>query len=153
MKSFVLAFAAILAAAVVAAADKPEVSKQLQGRWIGIRVQTGDNIVEGNEAKVIGVTVEGNIATWRLGEATRKTKITFLGSSDNQRTMEIDFTDVDETSDDKGKVFEGIYEFRGETLHICLNPDESPKQRPVEFVAPEGSTWVAIALRREATTP
>src|SRR5688572_20362886 len=55
---------------------------------------------------------------------------------------------IDIKQADSEKPYYGIYTLDGDTLKICMSPDEG-KPRPTEFTAKEGSGLMILELKRE----
>jgi uncharacterized protein (TIGR03067 family) len=73
-----------------------------------------------------------------------------LPDKEIQGTYTIDATkkpkQIDVSHD--GKTMEGIYEFDGKQLKLCIG---EPAQRPTEFASPEGSHTMLMVLKRAKT--
>jgi uncharacterized protein (TIGR03067 family) len=54
-----------------------------------------------------------------------------------------------EVGSEKGHTLEGIYEWKGDELKLCLFLDFTSRTRPVEFETRDGSNRVLFVLRRE----
>ena len=125
---------------------------------ISVWCQSGLSEVQGKWREV-GRTTEGAAVTEGLAiitqEATGKMTTSVGGQVVYVGTARIGTVKVPRNIDyvqtspgeGQGKIRQGIYEFKGETLRVCLAPPGVP--RPKEFEAPEGSKFVLSEYTRE----
>jgi uncharacterized protein (TIGR03067 family) len=74
------------------------------------------------------------------GDAERTDTMTIkVDTSKTPKTIDILFPE-------KGRDMLGIYEIKGDELHLCAS--DSGKDRPTEFSAKEGSGWRLATFKR-----
>jgi uncharacterized protein (TIGR03067 family) len=63
-----------------------------------------------------------------------------------KKPKEIDMTPQD--GPNKDRTMKGIYELKGDTLRICLNPEDTTAERPKKLATEEGSRVVIATFKR-----
>lgn len=145
MKSFAIGCLAFLACASLSLADDVKLGKEWQGKWQVVGLKSGDIELEEDFVKKFACSIKGTDMVWTVNDQTINAKVTFIGTEDAPRPIDI----VAVGGDQDGRVYEGIYELKDDTLRLCLSTSTDIKVRPTEFVAPGGSTLVLITLRRD----
>ncbi len=130
------------ALALAAAADKKD-EDLLQGRW---KVMSVENNGKKAEAKVIAnmkLVVAGDKMTALDGNDVMDEYTFRLDPTAKPRAIDLTI----QTGDEKGKTVRGIYRLEGDALTVCVaEPDK--KDRPREFSAPEGSSFMLLVFQR-----
>ena len=125
-----------LAASSALADDKADLEKEVsrfQGAWTIESSETGGKKLAISELKGLIVTFEGNKHTVKKGDEVIQIGTQKLDPSKSPKTIDVTMTD----GPSKGMVMLGIYEFDGDTLKVCFDPQG--KKRPTEFKSPAGS--------------
>jgi uncharacterized protein (TIGR03067 family) len=125
-----------LAASSALADDKADLEKEVrrfQGAWTIESSETGGKKLAISELKGLIVTFEGNKHTVKKGDEVIQVGTQKLDPSKSPKTIDVTMTD----GPSKGMVMLGIYEFDGDTLKVCFDPQG--KKRPTEFKSPAGS--------------
>jgi uncharacterized protein (TIGR03067 family) len=125
-----------LAASCALADDKADLEKEVrrfQGAWTIESSETGGKKLAISELKGLIVTFEGNKHTVKKGDEVIQVGTQKLDPSKSPKTIDVTMTD----GPSKGMVMVGIYEFDGDTLKVCFDPQG--KKRPTEFKSPAGS--------------
>ena len=125
-----------LAAASAPADDKADLEKEVrrfQGAWTIESSETGGKKLPADDLKGLIVTFEGNKHTVKKGDEVIQVGTQKLDPSKSPKTIDVTMTD----GPSKGMVMLGIYEFDGDTLKVCFDPQG--KKRPTEFKSPAGS--------------
>lgn len=131
--------AAFLAAAVAAADDKPKDDKAgkdlapFQGAWQVVSLETDGMAVPGEHTKGLTLVIKGNERVLEQdGEV--KSKATFkVDPAKKPKAIDIEVSDGPLA----GRTVRGVYEFKGDTLTVCLAIGDD--KRPDDFSAKEGS--------------
>jgi uncharacterized protein (TIGR03067 family) len=134
----------LLAATLPAvAADPPAELKPFQGKWV-VKAATLAGRDHLDDFKTMVLTVAGDkyeatvnalkdAGTIRV-DATKSPKWLTLASGEKKGPFE-------------GRTMPGLYEFKGDTLVVCLNAETD--DRPVKFDAPEKTRLMLIVFERE----
>lgn len=141
MLRFVSVVALLLASAVVAAEPGGDL-KALQGAWVIA------------EATLAGRDHIDDFAGMKLTVKDAAFTIDF-GKNSEKGTLKLDATkkpkQIDMTTSKegpfKGRNLPGIYEFKGDTIVLCIN-SEKP-DRPTAFEAPEKTPLMLLTFKRE----
>lgn len=129
----------------LAAADEVKLAAAWQGKWQVTAMHSGDVELPEEFVKRISMQVENANMTWQVNDQAIKARVTFVGTEDKPRPIDI----VGVGGENDGRLYEGIYELGEDTLKLCLNTTTNVKQRPIEFAAPAGSTFVVIEFKKE----
>jgi uncharacterized protein (TIGR03067 family) len=133
---------AALALAASGAEDKKD-EDALQGNW---KVTSVENNGKKAEAKVIAnmrLVVAGDKMTALDGKDVMDEYTFRLDPTTRPRAIDLKV----QTGDEKGKTVRGIYRVEGDALTVCVaEPDK--KDRPKEFLAPEGSSFMLLVFQR-----
>jgi uncharacterized protein (TIGR03067 family) len=125
-----------LAASSALADDKADLEKEVgkfQGPWTIESSETGGEKLAIGELKGLIVTFEGNKNTVKKGDEVIQIGTQKIDPTKSPKTIDVTMTD----GPSKGMVMLGIYEFDGDTLKVCFDPQG--KKRPTEFKSPAGS--------------
>ncbi|MBL8830430.1 MAG: TIGR03067 domain-containing protein [Planctomycetaceae bacterium] len=129
----------------LAAADDVKLDAAWQGKWQVTAMHSGDVELPEEFVKKISMQVEQANMTWQVNDQSIKARVTFVGTEDKPRPIDI----VGVGGENDGRLYEGIYELADDVLKLCLNTTTNVKQRPIEFAAPAGSTFVVIEFKKE----
>jgi uncharacterized protein (TIGR03067 family) len=125
--------------------DKAEVEKELkkfQGTWTFASVEASGKEAPADAFKGMTVSFKGDKYTVKKGDEVIQVGTQKLNPSKSPRTIDVTVTE----GLSKGAVLLGIYEFSGDTLKVCFDPEG--KKRPTEFKSAAGSqTFVAVHKR------
>ncbi len=124
--------------------DKADVEKELKkfdGTWTFESVEAGGKEVPPTEFKGVTVTFEGGKYTVKKGDEVIQAATLTLDPSKLPKTLDVTVAD----GPNKGAVMLGIYEFSGDTLKVCFDPEG--KKRPTEFKSASGSQTLVIHKR------
>jgi uncharacterized protein (TIGR03067 family) len=116
--------------------DKADVEKELkkfQGTWTIESSVTGGVEIPADQLKGFIVTFEGAKHTLKFGDQVFQVGTQKMDPSKSPKTIDVTMTE----GPSKGTVMLGIYEFDGDTLKVCFDPQG--KQRPTEFKSAPGS--------------
>lgn len=130
--------AGLLAAALVAADDKPkaDAKKELepfQGTWTIVSIERDGEKVPEDEVKEIRLVVKGDERLVLAGDEVRSKATFTVDASKKPPTMDVKVTEGPLA----GKTVKGIYELKDGDLKICLALEGD--KRPDDFTAKEGS--------------
>lgn len=141
--------AAFLAVAVAAADDKPKEKpnkdlEPFQGTWSVVSLETDGMAVPEEHTKGLTLEVKGNGRVLRQdGEV--KSEATFkVDAAKKPKAIDIEVTDGPLA----GRTIRGIYEFKDDTLKVCLAIGEDDK-RPDDFTSKEGSGRQLQTFKKE----
>jgi uncharacterized protein (TIGR03067 family) len=128
----------VCALGLVAAAadDKPDVAKEtkkFQGNWTIESSETGGQKVPAEQLKELVLTFEGDKHTVKHGSDVVQAGTQTIDPAKSPKAIDVTITE----GPSKGAVMLGIYEFDGDTLKVCFDPEG--KKRPTEFKSPAGS--------------
>lgn len=127
------------------AAEEVKLDAAWQGKWRVTAMHSGDVELPAEFIKNISMQVEMTNMTWQVNDQAIKARVTFIGTEDKPRPIDI----VGVGGENDGRLYEGIYELSDDTLKLCLNTTTNVKQRPIEFAAPAGSTFVVIEFKKD----
>src|SRR5262245_27214091 len=116
--------------------DKAEVEKEMkkfQGDWTIESSETGGQKIPADQLKGFIVTYERDKHTVKMGNKVIQVGTQKIDPSKSPKTIDVTMTE----GRNKGAVMLGIYEFDGDTLKACFDPQG--KKRPMEFKSPPGS--------------
>jgi uncharacterized protein (TIGR03067 family) len=143
MKAKVLVVLA--AGLLVAAEDTAEKDqKKFQGVWESTAIELNGKDLTADGVKLT-FTIKGNKATIEGNEEAKKDYggFTFkLDPTTDPKCFDIKVT----AGDQKDTDLEGIYEFKGEELKLCVKL--GAKERPAKFASPEGQNIALLVLKR-----
>jgi uncharacterized protein (TIGR03067 family) len=125
-----------LAASSALADDKADLEKEVrrfQGAWTIESSETGGKKLPAGDLKALIVTFEGDKHTVKNGDQVIQVGTQKLDPSKSPKTIDVTMTE----GPSKGAVMLGIYEFDGDTLKVCFDPQG--KKRPTEFKSEPGS--------------
>jgi uncharacterized protein (TIGR03067 family) len=116
--------------------DKADVEKEarkFQGTWTIESSEAGGMVVPPGNLKGLVVVFEGDKHTVKMGDEVVQVGTQKLDPSKTPKAIDVTMTE----GPNKGAVMLGIYEFDGDTLRVCFDPQG--KKRPTEFKSPAGS--------------
>jgi uncharacterized protein (TIGR03067 family) len=119
-----------------AADDKADLEKEVkkfQGAWTIESSITGGKEIHPAELKRFIVIFEGDKHTLKMGDEVYQVGTQKLDPTKSPKTIDVTMTE----GPNKGMVMLGIYEFDGDTLKACFDPQG--KKRPTEFKSAPGS--------------
>jgi len=140
----------VLAAGSLLAADGPGDSKKsdqkkLQGTWTAKSIEYGGEQVLGDNLKDLQIVIAGNKLSVK-GESSdldKYAKLTFkIDPGTTPKIIDVTIS----AGDEKGTVFEGIYELKGDKLKLCVQM--FGKDRPGEFKSKSGSQTALAVFER-----
>ena len=144
--SLVTLFCALgLVASAASAGDKPDVeeeTKKFQGTWTIESSESGGQKLPADQLKELVVTFEGDKHTVKKGTEVIQAGTQKLDPSKSPKTIDVTITE----GPSKGAVMLGVYEFDGDTLKVCFDPEG--KKRPTEFKSRAGSQNFVNVHRR-----
>jgi uncharacterized protein (TIGR03067 family) len=114
-------------------ADLEKEVKKFQGTWTIESSVTGGKEVPADTLKGLIVVFEGAKHTVKNGDEVIQVGTQTLDPSKSPKTIDVTMTE----GPNKGAVMLGIYEFDGDTLKVCFDPQG--KKRPTEFKSGPGS--------------
>ena len=136
-RSLTALFCAVgFAASGTLADDKADLEKEVrkfQGTWTIESSVTGGAAIPADRLTGFIVTFEGDKHTLKVGDKVFQVGTQKLDPSKSPKTIDVTMTE----GPSKGTVMLGIYEFDGDTLKVCFDPEG--KTRPTEFKSPAGS--------------
>lgn len=121
--------------------DKPDVAKEFkkfQGDWTFESVEAGGKKLAAAPFKGRTVTFDGDKYFVKRGDKVEEAAIQKLDPSKSPKTLDVTVTD----GPNKGAVMLGIYEFDGDTLKVCFDPEG--RMRPTDFKTADGSPAVLV---------
>jgi uncharacterized protein (TIGR03067 family) len=116
--------------------DKADIEKEVkkfQGTWTIESSETGGQKIPADDLKGFIVTFDGDKHTVKMGDKVIQVGTQKIDPSKSPKTIDVTMTE----GPSKGAVMLGIYEFDGDTLKACFDPQG--KKRPTEFKSPAGS--------------
>jgi uncharacterized protein (TIGR03067 family) len=135
--SLVALFCAVgIAASGALADDKAEIEKEtkkFQGTWTLESSEAGGQKIPADDLKDFIVIFEGEKHTVKKGDDVIQVGTQKIDPSKSPKTIDVTMTE----GPSKGTVMLGIYEFDGDTLKVCFDPQG--KKRPTEFKSGPGS--------------
>jgi uncharacterized protein (TIGR03067 family) len=138
-KALVLLAVVFASAGVVAGGDAKADLKKLAGTWSVVSAQKGGKDAPENDIKELRLIFNGDKFTARFGD---KSKDGTFKIDPSKKPKQIDITLMD-------KIAEGIYQFKGDNLELCLSEPGGGEPRPTEFKSAEGSRTILFVLKRE----
>jgi uncharacterized protein (TIGR03067 family) len=134
---------ALTLTALLIAADPAADLKPFQGTWVLSAATLGgrDHL---DDFKGLTLTVDGDKYTVVVGPNTDKGAITLDASKSPKH---ITLASSEKAGPFKGRTMPGIYEFKGDTLTVCLNSEKD--DRPGKFEAPEKTPIMLFVFERE----
>jgi uncharacterized protein (TIGR03067 family) len=133
----------LILSSLTPAADPSADLKPFQGKWVLSAATLGgrDHL---DDFKGLTLTVDGDKYVVTVGPNTDKGAITLdAGKSPKHVTL----ASSEKTGPFKGRTMPGIYEFKDDTLTICLNSEKD--DRPAKFAAPEKTPIMLFVFERE----
>jgi uncharacterized protein (TIGR03067 family) len=128
----------ILPAVLLAAPEKQDDAKSLQGTWSVVSFQAGKEKVPAEKAEKMTLTIKDN--TFSLSDGQRTEAGTFkLDPAKSPKQLDLTVKDGKETA-----LF--IYELNGDELKLCWRKPEQP--RPEKFTA-EGTDGLMVLKRKK----
>ena len=116
--------------------DKADLEKEVrkfQGTWTLESSVVGGKEIPAGDLKGLIVTFEGDKHTVKMGDKVIQIGTQKLDPSKLPKAIDVTMTE----GPSKGAIMLGIYEFDGDTLKVCFDPQG--KKRPTEFKSPPGS--------------
>jgi uncharacterized protein (TIGR03067 family) len=116
--------------------EKVDLEKEVakfQGTWTFESCEAGGKKIPIDELKGVILIFDGHKHTVRKGDEVIQVGTQKLDPSKLPKTIDVTMTE----GPSKGTVMLGIYEFDGDTLKVCFDPQG--KKRPTEFKSPPGS--------------
>jgi uncharacterized protein (TIGR03067 family) len=114
-------------------ADLAKETKKFQGSWTIESSVAGGQEIPRNQLKEFLVIYEGDKHTVKVGDKVIQVGTQKIDPSKSPKTIDVTMSE----GPNKGAVMLGIYEFDGETLKVCFDPQG--KKRPTEFKSEAGS--------------
>ena len=114
-------------------ADLEKEAKKFQGAWTIESSVTGGKAIPADQLKGFIVIYEGDKHTVKMGDKVIQVGTQKIDPSKSPKTIDVTMTE----GPSKGTVMLGIYEFDGDTLKACFDPEG--KKRPTEFKSEAGS--------------
>jgi uncharacterized protein (TIGR03067 family) len=114
-------------------ADLEKEVRKFKGTWTIESSETGGKKLPADELKGFIVTFDGDKHTVKKGDEVIQVGTQELDPSKSPKTITVTMTE----GPNKGTVMLGIYEFDGDTLKVCFDPEG--KKRPTEFKSAPGS--------------
>ncbi len=114
-------------------ADLEKEVKKFQGTWTFESSETGGKKLVSDELKGLILIFEGDKHTVKKGDEVIQVGTQILDLSKSPKAIDVTMTE----GPNKGMVMLGIYEFDGDTLKVCFDPQG--KKRPTEFKTGPGS--------------
>ena len=114
-------------------ADLEKEVRKFKGTWTIESSETGGKELPADELKGFIVTFDGDKHTVKKGDEVIQVGTQELDPSKSPKTITVTMTE----GPNKGTVMLGIYEFDGDTLKVCFDPEG--KKRPTEFKSAPGS--------------
>lgn len=146
MRRFALAlFAAglVLALGSTLAADEvKDELKKLDGTWTATEGEANGQALPEDEVKKLKLKIKDGQYEVKVNDQTDKGN---LKVNPKKKPKEVDAESIEGTN--QGKTIKGIYEVDGDTLKACYQVGEG--ERPTEFKAPAGSTFVFFVFKRD----
>src|SRR5262245_11237767 len=112
--------------------DLEKEAKKFQGTWTFESSEAGGKELPTDELKEFILTFEGEKHTVKKGDEVIQVGTQKLDVSKSPKTIDVTMTE----GPSKGKVMLGIYEFDGDTLKVCFDPQG--KNRPTEVKTAPG---------------
>lgn len=116
--------------------DKPDVereTKKFAGTWTIESSVTGGTALPADQLKGFLVIYEGDKHTLKFGDKVFQVGTQKIDPSKSPKAIDVTMTE----GPNKGTVMLGIYEFDGDTLKVCFDPQG--KKRPTEFKSAPGT--------------
>src|SRR5260370_27457088 len=141
MRSKVVVLLAVVfaSAGVVAGGDAKGDLKKFAGTWSIVSAEKGGKDAPGNDIKALRFVFSEDKLTLKIGEKSVEGSFKIDPS---KKPKQIDLTLMDKTG-------EGIYQFKGDMLELCVSEPGKGETRPTEFKSAEGSSTVLFRLKRE----
>lgn len=114
-------------------ADFAKETKKFQGTWTIESSVTGGQEIPRTQLQGFLVIYEGDKHTVKHGDKVIQVGTQKIDPSKSPKTIDVTMSE----GPNKGAVMLGIYEFEGETLKVCFDPQG--KKRPTEFKSTQGS--------------
>jgi uncharacterized protein (TIGR03067 family) len=140
---------AVFGGSSILADDKAAVEKEtkkFQGTWTIESSVTGGQEIPRDQLKGFLVIYEGEKHTVKNGDKVIQVGTQKIDPSKSPKTIDVTMTEGPE----KGKVMLGIYEFDGDTMKVCFDPQG--KKRPTEFKSEPGSANFVNVHKRVKST-
>jgi uncharacterized protein (TIGR03067 family) len=129
----------------VRADDKSDIKTELkkwEGTWTFESVEAGGMKLSADLLKGMSVTYEGDKYSVKMGNMVVEAATLKLDPSKSPKTFDSTVSD----GPNKGTVLLGIYEFDGDTVKVCFDPEG--KKRPTEFKTAADSQTTLIVQKR-----
>jgi|SRR5262245_1709965 len=144
--SLVASFCAVgFAASSTLADEKADLEKEIkmfQGTWTIESSETGGQKIPTDQLKGFIVIFEDDKHTLKMGDEVFQVGTQKLDPSKSPKTIDVTMTE----GPSKGTIMLGIYEFNGDALKVCFDPEG--KKRPTEFKsAPGSATFLNVHKR------
>jgi len=137
-------FGAFILGAAARSDDKSDVEKELkkfQGTWTFESVEAGGKKLPADGFKGMTVVFKGDKYDVKSGDDVVEAATLKLDPSKSPKAFDVTVTD----GPNKGKVMLAIYEFEGDALKVCFDPEG--KKRPTEFKTGSGSETLVVHQR------
>jgi uncharacterized protein (TIGR03067 family) len=125
-------------------ADDKDAEKELKkfhGTWTFVFVETGGKELPADQFKDMTVVFEGDKHTVKKGDEVVHVATQKLDPSKSPKAIDVTAAD----GPNKGMVMLGIYEFDGDILKVCFDPEG--KNRPTEFKTGAGQQTLVVHKR------
>jgi len=114
-------------------ADLEKELKKFQGAWTFESCEAGGKKLPIDALKGVVLTFEGDKHTVKKGDEVIQVGTQKIDPAKSPKTIDVTMTE----GPSKGTVMLGIYEFDGDVLKVCFDPQG--KKRPTEFKCAPGS--------------
>ena len=138
-----LVFSILLLAGLttVAAADKADDAKEIQGTWLPVKAQLNGKPMKEEILKMITLKLEGGKYEVTAENVDKGTYI--MDPAARPRTLDITGTE----GPNVGKKIPAIYELEGDTLRVCYNLGGGTP--PTEFRSQAGTQHFLVTYKRK----
>jgi uncharacterized protein (TIGR03067 family) len=129
----------------VRADDKEDAKKELkkfEGAWTFESVEAGGNKLPADNFKGMTVVFDGDKYSVKMGDMVVEAATVKFDLSQSPKTLDSTVTE----GPNKGAIYLCIYEFDGDTMKVCFDPEG--KKRPTEFKTISGSPTTLVVHKR-----
>lgn len=127
-------------------AAKKELAR-MQGEWRPVRAEEAGEAVPDRAIEPLRCVIQGNMLTFAGIEplTDRASKLTIKLYADSMpRCIDLDV----QVGSEKGRVLEGVYEWKGDELWMCLQMPGGVRNRPLEFDSKGDANRILVVWRR-----
>jgi uncharacterized protein (TIGR03067 family) len=144
-----IALSAVLSLSVAAEPAKDDAKKELekfQGTWSTVSIVMDGTTLDDNLRSSLKFVVKGDAFSIKgEDEIVKQYAKATLKLDPTTKPKSVDFT-IGEGSE-KGSVLEGIYEWNGDELKVCVKL--TGKERPTEFASKENSQVALLVIKKD----